>query len=88
MEELSVSLASDFFREYVDEGVTGRRRYGHPDCGTDFRCNYQHCVRSDSDFGMFGLPEMGITGAAIATVCGQIIAALVVMKRAIGNHRN
>lgn len=32
-------------------------------------------------FGMFGLPEMGITGAAIATVCGQIIAALVVMKK-------
>ena len=27
-------------------------------------------------FGMFGLPEMGMTGAAIATVVGQIIAAI------------
>ena len=32
-------------------------------------------------FGMFGLPQMGIAGAAIATVAGQIVAALVVMKR-------
>lgn len=32
-------------------------------------------------FGMFGLPEMGIKGAAIATVLGQIMAALVVMKK-------
>ena len=32
-------------------------------------------------FGMFGLPEMGIAGAAIATVCGQIVAALIVMKK-------
>lgn len=32
-------------------------------------------------FGMFGLPEMGIAGAAIATVAGQIVAALVVMKK-------
>ena len=32
-------------------------------------------------FGLFGLPEMGIAGAAIATVAGQIVAALVVMKR-------
>lgn len=32
-------------------------------------------------FGMFGLPEMGIAGAAIATVTGQIVAALVVMKK-------
>lgn len=31
-------------------------------------------------FGMFGLPEMGIAGAACATVAGQIVAALVVMK--------
>ena len=33
-------------------------------------------------FGMFGLPEMGIAGAACATVAGQIVAALVVMKMA------
>lgn len=29
-------------------------------------------------FGMFGLPEMGIAGAAIATVAGQMAAALIV----------
>lgn len=32
-------------------------------------------------FGMFGLPELGIGGAAVATVAGQIVAALVVMKK-------
>ncbi len=32
-------------------------------------------------FGMFGLPEMGIAGAAAATVAGQVMAALVVMKK-------
>ncbi len=32
-------------------------------------------------FGMFGLPRMGIVGAALATVTGQIVAALIVMKR-------
>ena len=32
-------------------------------------------------FGLFGLPEMGIAGAAAATVAGQIVAALVVMKK-------
>lgn len=37
-------------------------------------------------FGMFGLPEMGISGAAIATVTGQVVAALVVMKR--GLHKS
>ena len=31
-------------------------------------------------FGLFGFPKMGISGAAIATVLGQIVAALVVMK--------
>lgn len=30
-------------------------------------------------FGLFGIPQMGIAGAAIATVVGQIVAALVVM---------
>ncbi len=32
-------------------------------------------------FGMFGIPKMGIAGAAIATVAGQVVAALVVMKK-------
>lgn len=32
-------------------------------------------------FGLFGFPEMGIAGAAAATVLGQIVAALVVMKK-------
>ena len=32
-------------------------------------------------FGMFGLPRMGIAGAAVATVVGQVVAALVVMRR-------
>lgn len=32
-------------------------------------------------FGMFGLPETGIAGAAIATVAGQMVAALIVMKK-------
>ncbi len=32
-------------------------------------------------FGMLGLPEMGIAGAAVATVAGQVVAALVVMKK-------
>lgn len=34
-------------------------------------------------FGMFGLPRMGIMGAAVATVLGQIVAALVVMKKGL-----
>lgn len=32
-------------------------------------------------FGLLGLPRMGIAGAAIATVGGQVVAALVVMKK-------
>ncbi len=32
-------------------------------------------------FGLFGFPRLGITGAAIATVAGQIVAALVVFKK-------
>ena len=32
-------------------------------------------------FGMLGLPKMGIAGAAAATVVGQIVAALIVMRR-------
>ena len=32
-------------------------------------------------FGLLGLPQMGIAGAAIATVLGQMVAALVVMKK-------
>lgn len=32
-------------------------------------------------FGMFNVPAMGIAGAAIATVVGQIVAALIVMKK-------
>ncbi|MDO4295881.1 MAG: MATE family efflux transporter [bacterium] len=32
-------------------------------------------------FGLFGLPEMGIAGAAIATVAGQTVAALVVFPK-------
>lgn len=32
-------------------------------------------------FGLFGAPEMGIAGAAAATVTGQIAAALVVFKK-------
>lgn len=31
-------------------------------------------------FGMFGIPEMGISGAALATVAGQCVAACIVMK--------
>ena len=34
-------------------------------------------------FGLLGLPEMGIAGAAAATVAGQIVAALVVMKKGL-----
>lgn len=34
-------------------------------------------------FGMWGIPEMGISGAAIATVVGQVAAALIVLKKGI-----
>lgn len=32
-------------------------------------------------FGMFEMPKLGISGAAIATVIGQLTAALIVMKK-------
>lgn len=32
-------------------------------------------------FGMFGLPEMGIAGAAVATVAGQMVAAWIVFRK-------
>lgn len=32
-------------------------------------------------FGLLGLPRMGISGAAVATVAGQIVAALIVMRK-------
>lgn len=39
-------------------------------------------------FGLFGLPKLGIAGAAIATVVGQIVAALIVMKKGFASlHR-
>ena len=34
-------------------------------------------------FGMLGFPEMGIEGAAVATVAGQVIAAFIVMPGAL-----
>lgn len=34
-------------------------------------------------FGLFGLPEMGIAGAAVATVVGQVAAALIVAKKGL-----
>ena len=34
-------------------------------------------------FGLLGLPELGIAGAAIATVAGQIVAALAVMAKGV-----
>ena len=37
-------------------------------------------------FGLIGLPRMGISGAAVATVTGQIVAALIVMKK--GLHKS
>ena len=32
-------------------------------------------------FGLFGLPRMGIAGAAVATVLGQVVAALIVFRK-------
>ncbi len=37
-------------------------------------------------FGMLGLPKMGIAGAALATVIGQAVSAVIVMKK--GFHRS
>ena len=39
-------------------------------------------------FGMFGFPKMGIGGAAVATVAGQIIAALIVSKKGFKHPHN
>lgn len=38
-------------------------------------------------FGIGFFPELGIAGAAIATVVGQIAAALIVMKKAAKDRR-
>jgi len=32
-------------------------------------------------FGLFGIPKLGIAGAAFATITGQVVAALLVMKK-------
>ena len=37
-------------------------------------------------FCMFDIPEMGIGGAAVATVTGQIIAALIVCGYSVGTY--
>lgn len=34
-------------------------------------------------FGLLGMPKLGIAGAAIATVFGQVVAALIVMKKGL-----
>lgn len=34
-------------------------------------------------FGLFGFKELGIKGAAVATIIGQIVSALMVMKKAL-----
>ena len=34
-------------------------------------------------FGLFGLPQMGIAGAAVATVTGQVVAALIVARKGL-----
>lgn len=34
-------------------------------------------------FGIWGLPEMGVAGAAVATVCGQVVAAVITGRRGI-----
>ena len=39
-------------------------------------------------FGYFGIPEMGIAGAAIATVIGQIAGCLVVVYAAVRGHKH
>ncbi len=37
-------------------------------------------------FGLFGIPKLGIAGAAFATITGQVVAAFLVMKK--GFHRS
>lgn len=39
-------------------------------------------------FGLFGLPKMGIAGAGFATVLGQIVAGLIVMKKGFKKSPN
>ena len=39
-------------------------------------------------FGLLGFPEMGIGGAAVATVAGQIAAALIVMRKGFKTSPN
>ena len=39
-------------------------------------------------FGLLGFPRLGIAGAAIATVIGQIVAALIVRKRGFRRRRS
>ena len=39
-------------------------------------------------FGLFGLPKLGIAGAAIATITGQIVAALIVFRKGFRKSPN
>ena len=39
-------------------------------------------------FGLIGMPKLGVTGAAIATVVGQIVAAIIVMIKGVRKSPN